>query len=424
MLPEGSLADNGYKGGISMFKTIRRAAFLAGVAAVMATPAQAQVRNLDGEQSDVRVFQGQLDDGAAVFTFTLPADTGLQVDAIATGDLDPVLRVKDARGELLGENDDFGDGLNSRVMIGAESRARRLTIEVDSFDAEWAEEGESYGGTFDLRLSTNEYVAVGTRAVTYGASETGTLMGTEHLFTIRGQPGQSVEVALIATDDNLDPYLELRDPSGEAVASDDDGGGELNSLLRYTFTDDGTYTIAASGFGESSGAYRLRVRERREIPAQLPLQVIGFDDTASGELAGGYSEAEEATLTPSHIDYQLSEEARAAIRAGNGEVTIRMNAGADEDPDFGGSIDPYIELGFDTPLGFAVVESDDDGGGDTNALLPVNLGTLAGTPELLDALRIRAQGYGGSGGGYTLVITPGMEARVEPEWDAAEEAAD
>ncbi|GAA5052128.1 hypothetical protein GCM10023208_12680 [Erythrobacter westpacificensis] len=409
-----------------MHKTIRHAALFAG-AALIASTAHAQVRNLDGEQSDVRVFQGTVAGEAAVFTVTLPADTGLQVDAIATGDLDPVLRVKDGSGALLGENDDFGDELNSRVMIGASDRSRRLTIEVDSFDAEWAGDGESSGGTFDLRLSTSDYVDVGTRAVTYGARETGTLMGGEHLFTIRGEAGEAVEVALIATDDALDPYLELRDPAGESVAFDDDGGGDLNALLRHTFAQDGTYTIVATGFGESTGAYRLRVREQREVPAQLPLQVIGISDEATGVLAQGWDEAGDATLMPSYIDYQLSEEAKAAIRAGNGELSIRMTGGGESDPDFGGTIDPYIELGFDTPLGFAVVESDDDGAGDLDALLPVDLGLLAGEPGLLDKLRIRAQGYGGSGGEYTLFITPGMAERAEQAWsDAAaiEEVAD
>ncbi len=407
-----------------MTTTFRCSLLLAGVAALVSPPALAQVRDLDGEQSDVRVFQGRIDGEAAVFTVTLPADTGLQVDAIATGELDPVMRVKDARGELLGENDDYGDSLNSRVMIGATDRSRRLTIEVDSFDGEWAGEGEGYGGTFDLRLSTNEYVEVGTRAVTYGARETGMLVGAEHLFTMQARAGQTVEAALIATDDGLDPYLELRDPSGETIAFDDDGGGELNALLRHTFEDSGTYTFAASGLGESTGSYRFRVRERREVPAQLPLQVIGIEDEASGELAEGWDEEAAPTTTPTQIEYQLSEEAKAAIRAGNGEVTIRMTASDAADPDFGGAIDPYIELGFDTPLGFAMVDSDDDGAGDLNALLPIDLGTLAGDPALLDALRIRAQGFGGSGGAYTLTVMPGLEARVEQDWDAMETAVD
>jgi len=292
------------------------------------------------------------------------------------------------------------------VRLGAEERSRRITIEVDSFDAEWAE-GE-YGGSFDLRLEMNEYVAVATRAVTYGASETGTLMGEEHLFTMQGRAGEPVEIALVSTDDMLDPYLELRDGAGETLATDDDGGEGLNSLLRYTFPEDGTYTIAASAFGDSTGDYRLRVREQRELMAQLPLQVIGIDDEASGELGSGWG-GDDASMMPTQIDYQLSEAAKAAIRAGNGEVSIRMTASEAGDPDFGGTIDPFIELGFETPLGFAPVASDDDSGGNLNSLLAIDLGLIADQPDLLDMLRVRAQGYGGSAGAYTLVISQGMD---------------
>ncbi len=388
-----------------------------GASALLAPPAIAQVRDLDGAQSDVRVFQGEVDGQAAVFQLTVPADTALQIDAISRDGFDPVLRVRDASGDLIVEDDDGGGELNSRARIAAQDSSRRITIEVDSFSAEWAEGDGSYGGSFDLRISTSDHVDVGTRAVSYGASETGTLTGEAHLFTMQGVAGQAVEIALVATEDGLDPYLELRDASGETVATDDDGGDGLNSLLRHTFADSGTYTIAASGLGESVGEYRFRVRERREATAQLPLQVIGFADEASGELASGYGETGEASLVPSHIDYQLSDAAKSAIRAGNGEISIRMSGSGAGDPDFGGAIDSYLELGFDTPMGFAVVDSDDDGGGDLDALLPVDLGLIADQPGLLDMLRIRAQGYGGTAGAYTLVITQGMEARAGSEWE-------
>lgn len=406
-----------------MLKSFRRSALLlAGVAAVLGAPATAQVRDLDEESSDVRIFRGEVDSAPARFSLTVPADTALQIDAVAVGDFDPVLRVLDAdTGELIVEDDDGGDDLNSRARVEAHDTARRVTIEVDSFEAEWAE-GEGYGGRFELRIATSDYVDVGTRAVDYGASETGVLAGEEHLFTIEGEAGQLVEIALVALDDQLDPYLELRDASGETVASDDDGGSNLNSLLRHVFADSGTYTIVARSYGDEGGEYRLRVRERRTPTAQLPLQVIGLADEASGELASGWEEAGDATMMPSHIDYQLSEAARDAIRRGSGEVSIRMTATGEGDPDFGGDIDPYLELGFDTPLGFAVVDSDDDGAGELNALLPVDLGLLADEPGLLDALRIRAQGYGGSSGSYTLVITEGMEQRADGGWIAGEEA--
>ncbi|MGB3796022.1 MAG: hypothetical protein WA957_06925, partial [Alteraurantiacibacter sp.] len=383
------------------------ALLLAGASILFATPATAQIRDLDGAESDVRIFQGEVDSQASVFALTVPANTTLQIDAIARDGFDPLLRVLDASGELIAQDDDGGDNLNARTRIAAEDRSRRVTIEVDSFDAEWAEDEGGYRGSFDLRLSTSDYALPAIRNVGFDARETGTLMGGEHLFTMEGRAGQSVDMALVAIDSDLDPYLELRDESGETIAVDDDGGEGLNALVRHTFTHNGTYTIAASGLGDSEGDYRFRVRQQPQAAARLPLQVIGFDDEASGLLAAMSDEAGDASLVPAHIDYQLSDAAKSAIRAGTGDVSIRMSGNGAGDPDFGGQIDSYLEIGFDTPLGFAVVERDDDGAGDLDALLRVNLGVFADQPGLLDRLRIRAQGYGGTSGAYTLMVTQG-----------------
>lgn len=379
-------------------------------AAAMLTPAVASAQvNLDAAQSDVRVFQGTVDGEAATFEVTVPAGSIMQIDVLSTSDLDPIVTVTDAAtGEVIAEDDDGGDDLNSRVRIRGED-GRRIVISVNSFDATWVETGESYGGSFDLRLATSTYTAPTTRAVTYGARETGSIQGEPHLFTFEAQAGDMIEVALLS-EGELDPYLELRDASDEAIATDDDGGNGLNSLLMHVFDEAGTYTIAAMGYGESTGDYTLRVRERRAVVAQLPLQMIGLNDVATGELSSPWMED---GMRPSSIMYQLSPAALAAIRAGDGQITIRMNAAEGGDPDFASDIDPFVELGFDTPLGFAVATSDDDGSGSLNAMLPVDLSLLEGHPGLLDMMRIRVTGLGGSAGAYTLTITEGMEERAE-----------
>ncbi|MWV28433.1 hypothetical protein [Aurantiacibacter rhizosphaerae] len=391
-----------------MAMTIRAAVLLAGIGAaavnLAALGAQAQVRDLDQESSDVRLFQGEVDGRAAVFQITVPANTTLQIDAIARDDFDPMMRVLNQNGVVIAQDDDGGEDLNPRVYIPAAGEERRITIEVDGFAAEWSEGDTSYGGAFDLRLSPSEYAAPQIRTVTYGARETGTFMGEEHLFTMQGQAGQMVEIALVALNDELDPTLELRDAAGEVMALDDDGGEGLNALLRHRFTDDGTYTIVADVLSEGKGDYRLRVRDMREVAPQAPLQVIDFDSAMTGELARVDDETGEETLLPTHIDYQLSEAAKAAIRAGDGAVEIHMRANQSGDPDFGGAIDSYIELGFETPLGFTVAQEDDDGGEGSDALLAINLSALSDKPDLLDMLRIRARSFGGVGGGFILKI--------------------
>ncbi|GGD55092.1 hypothetical protein GRI62_03675 [Erythrobacter arachoides] len=388
-----------------------RAALLIGAASVLVPTGAAAQRDLDQENSDVRVFQGNVDSAAAEFRVSVPANSVMQIDVLTTSELDPIVTVTDAgTGETLAEDDDGGDNLNARVRIPGEARGRNIVIAVDSYDSTWVEDGETYGGTFDLRLSNSTFVPHRTRAVTYGARESGTMnAGEANTYTFRAAAGDRVEIALISAEGGtLDPYLELQDASGQVLVSNDDSNG-LNSYINHVFADAGTYTIAAKGYGSSTGDYVLRVRDRRDVPATTGLQTIAIGGNATGEIAPGFMD--ENYATPNYVDYRLSDAAKAAIRGGNGGVTIRMDAVESSDPDFGGSIDPYVTVGFDTPLGFAQVAEDDDGSGTLNALLPIDLGLIADRADLLDLLRIRVQGLGGGGGGYTLSMTEGMEER-------------
>ena len=403
-----------------MRTTTVMAALLA--ASALAAPAGAQgIRNLDEEASNVRSFTGTYDDAPVRFEVTVPANQALRIDAVATSDLDPVLRVYNAKtGELIVENDDGGDDLNSRATVSA-AEEMRLRIEVSSF-AEAASDGSADGGfvsplTFDLRLTSLEFSPQSMRKVSWGAEETGQFFGgEEHLFTFTGEEGLLLEVALVADSDignELDPYLVLRDANGQTLAEDDDGGGDLNSLLRYVMTGDETYTIVATGLGDSVGGYTLRVGPRREPVVQAPLQVIAIGDQTAGRIGAGY---ENGDLDPASLLFQLSDSALAAIRGGAGEITVRMVAVESSDPDFANSLDPYLELGFDTPLGFAVVQSDDDGAGELNAMIPIDLSSIAQSSELLDALRIKVSGFGGSAGDFTVSVSAGLEP-VESEYE-------
>ncbi|WP_137679584.1 hypothetical protein [Aurantiacibacter suaedae] len=402
----------------------------------MAIPATAQdVRNLDQEQSDARVFSGAFDGKPVLFEVSLAAGEAMRVDVIATSEMDPVLRIYNAAtGDLIVENDDGGDSLNSRAVVTA-TEDMDLRIEVSAFSAEAAAEevaeaamGDEVveagdGGfvapqTFDLKLTALDYDAQGVRAVSWNAEEKGQIFGgEEHLFTFAGEEGLLLEVAMVADTDignELDPYLALRDASGQTVAENDDGGSDLNALLRYVMMSDEAYTIVASGLGDSVGGYTLRVGPRREPVVQAPLQVLSIDDTATGRVGAGY---ENGDLDPASIMYQLSDSALAAIRnGGSGEITVRMTKAVSDDPDFANGLDPYLELGFDTPLGFAVVQTDDDGAGDLNAMIPVDLSTLAENTELLDVLRIRVSGFGESSGDYVLTVTEGLDP-IDAEYE-------
>jgi hypothetical protein len=54
----------------------------------------------------------------------------------------------------------------------------------------------------------------------------------------------------------LDPWLDLADPDGYIVASDDDSYGNHDSLIHYRLRQTGSYTIVAGSYNSaSSGSY-------------------------------------------------------------------------------------------------------------------------------------------------------------------------
>ena len=60
----------------------------------------------------------------------------------------------------------------------------------------------------------------------------------------------------------VDAFLRLEDSAGTEVALDDDGGGFPNARIDYVAPRTGAYTIIASTFNGSLGAYNLSVREQ------------------------------------------------------------------------------------------------------------------------------------------------------------------
>lgn len=63
------------------------------------------------------------------------------------------------------------------------------------------------------------------------------------------------------TTKDFDPFLRLLDKANKEVAEDDDSGGGLNSLIIYSPTTSGDYTVVAATFDGEVGKFELKVRE-------------------------------------------------------------------------------------------------------------------------------------------------------------------
>lgn len=404
-----------------------KAALLAAAALLVPFSTSAQdVRNLDTARSDVQIFEGSVGAEPVRYRVTMERNSFLQVDVRPTAgsELDPVLTITDVRtGEVLAEDDDSGGELASMARIRSDTRRQvELTVTAFAFFS-----GEESAGSFELQLRRGEIAPLRSDPIAFGGTARGRVgEGESRYYTIAGVEGQLLEVALQAGDDSFDPMLSLysgTDIETEVLVSDDDGGEGLNSLLRYSLPKTGTYTIAAGGYSGSAGNFTLLVAEPRAPMAQAALTPLGLAETASGYLAGiVYSEYTEVTAAPAGNMYQLSSRSIAAIRAGAGEITVDMTMPLIDDSTFPSGVDPFLELGFETPLGFAPMLTNDDGGEEgLNSRIAVDLTPVAGDGDWLERLRIRASTISG-GGAYDIKISEGLLPVREPyAYDAAAE---
>jgi len=77
-------------------------------------------------------------------------------------------------------------------------------------------------------------------------------------WEIAGEQGQTVTIRLES--EAFDSFLYVTGPGLDSVLTDDDGGGDLHSLIQLTFPATGSFRIIASSVeARATGAYRLTV---------------------------------------------------------------------------------------------------------------------------------------------------------------------
>ncbi len=307
----------------------------------------------------------------------------------ASGDLDPELQIVNSRGEVVAANDDSLDTLDSRIIGLVLRETDTYVIIASRFGAA----AGSSRGSFALTLQAASASGVGQRVdfplpilPDNPISASITSADTVRFYSFTGQAGDRVTISLNRTGGNLDPFLALADATGRELVVDDDGGGGQNALINsFTLPADGDYIIVATRFeraqGRTSGDYQLTLTVARG--AVIPTTPTPTPDARRIEYgipAGGVMTEERASIL-------FSFEGRA------GEiVTIAMNR-------VDGDLDPFVDL-LDGNL--RVIRSDDDSGGERNALIE------AFTLPATGVYYIRATRFSGNlptMGGFTLEVT-------------------
>ena len=161
--------------------------------------------------------------------------------------------------------------------------------------------------------------------------------GADKCYSFEGTAGDKIAISMNRLDDDLDPFLQLVGPDGSLLVSDDDGGGDYNSLIvGYELPKSGTYTILAGSYeGLSSGGFELvlthllcggSIAYGNEVFSQVPPRescIYAFAGHG-GEVVGIQLQREGGVLQP-HVD----------VVAPDGSVVVS------DDWDTGSLIDDY-----------------------------------------------------------------------------------
>jgi|GEM_PF-2077100 len=262
--------------------------------------------------------------------YTFEGEEGSAVQINMNADFDTYLELFGPDGTIVTYNDDF-NSLNSQIGPYVLMQSGEYTIVARAF-------GNSSEGPYRLTLEAVEAQQPGT--IESGETVFGNLLsGLQDHWTFAGETGQDVVIAVFS--DDFDTYLELLDPDGRSIASNDDFNG-LNSQIETTLPDDGDYTILVYGFSDTAaGSYELLL-DIADATAQT--DDGKGDETETTDAGGGdlaYGDSIDATLSEGAQDqYTFS-------GSEDDEITIVMT----------GDFDTLLELVDDS--GNVVAANDD-----------------------------------------------------------------
>jgi hypothetical protein len=286
---------------------------------------------------------------------------------------------------LLAEDDDSGPGYSSLI--------RSYTLPLSGTYSIIARGYSSHIGTYTITLVEGEAGSIGGSEqegeLQYGdvvINEITSALGDSWTFT--GAEGEVVSVDLVGVSLD-DTYLELYDPDGYFLISDDDSGTGLNARFDgLQLPSSGTYTVVAQGYSGSLGTYELTLVQGRIGISGGPPDI--GDPTLEGEIEFG-------EIVEGNVETEDGDLWTFAAELGQ-IITIELNGASLEDT--------YLEL-YD-PQGW-IETFDDDSGPEFSSMIEEYILSHEGTYSIL------VRGYGGETGTYSLELTTSGIADVDFE---------
>jgi alpha-tubulin suppressor-like RCC1 family protein len=228
--------------------------------------------------------------------------------------------------------------------------------------------GVAFGTAYSGTLATTDCTG-GARGTSYYTDR----------YSFTGTPGQLIAIQLSGS---FDTFVNLKNPSGLVIASNDDGGGGTNSRIPATsgsFTipagATGTYVIEVTSYSSlATGSYSLTVTS---AVASSSSSVVASSSVSSASSASSCSTAVAAVSGVTNSGTLATTDCTTGAR-GAGYYTDRFS--------FTGTSGQLISIqltssAFDTFVYLknssgTVITSNDDGGGGTNSRIPASSGNF------------------------------------------------
>lgn len=298
---------------------------------------------------------------------------------VGSGDLDPILTVFDSRGTLLFRRDDQAGGPDLDLTVTL-ARDEQYYVAVSRFGGALG----STQGTYDLLLERVGVLSQQGSTLRYGDPVIDRISNeqAEIYYTFRAQEGDIINIEMLRSSGNLDPYLIVVDSERFQVADNDDFDATTRNAIisNLLIEQTGTYVVIATRYGQAggdtAGNFVLTVSE--SDGSGLGNSILAPQAITSGQTVEGVINDNQSSrfFTFSAAQHDL--------------VTVAMDQTS-------GQLDAYLKI---VNQSGNVLFEDDDGGSGRNARISQFRIPEAGT-YTIEATRLDGEA-GTSQGGFRL----------------------
>jgi hypothetical protein len=180
--------------------------------------------------------------------------------------VDTTLEILDSDGAQLAYNDDLTDGNVDPGLENLDLETGIYTIRLNTYDS-------SEVGGIEIELVQGEIEGIGDDGATLSIGDpvSATITDTStDFYTFEGSEGDTITIQAEATNPespDQDLQINLYDPDGDFLTSDDDSGESLGlgdrdpAIISFTLPADGLYEVEVDSIFDTSGDYNISLEE-------------------------------------------------------------------------------------------------------------------------------------------------------------------